>query len=141
MKRMVIPLAGLLAIVTSAPAADLPQLKFRDFYVRGFDFSETTIGLEGEIITIRGFMAPPLKPNADFFILTKMPMAVCPFCETEAEWPNDIVFVRMREEFDPLRFNTLIEVEGRLALGVDVDQETGFVSLMRLEDATYRVAR
>ena len=26
-----------------------------------------------------------------FFVLTSMPMAVCPFCETEAQWPDDIV--------------------------------------------------
>jgi hypothetical protein len=79
-------------------------------------------------------MAPPLKPDAKFFVLIKMPMAVCPFCETEADWPRDIVLVRLRERQD-WSFNRPIVTEGVLELGTEVDEETGFVSRVRLTDA------
>ena len=30
---------------------------------------------------------------AAFFVLTRIPMAVCPFCDSEANWPDDLVLV------------------------------------------------
>jgi hypothetical protein len=85
-------------------------------------------------------MAPPLKPDAQFFVLTKMPMAVCPFCDNEADWPRDIVLVRLRERQDWVIFNRAIVTEGVLELGTEVDEETGFVSRVRLTDAVYETA-
>lgn len=137
LRRIVI--AAVLCGTTTAAFADLPVLRFRDMYTRGVEYSERTEDLEGERIIINGFMAPPLKPDARFFILTKMPMAVCPFCETEADWPDDIVYVAIEEELVPIRFNTMLEVEGTLSLGVEIDEKSGFVSLVRLENAEYRV--
>lgn len=132
----------IVALATSpAFADDGDELKFADMYTSGMEFSELLESLEGERIAMSGFMAPPIKPDASFFVLTKIPMAVCPFCETAAEWPDDIVFVRLDKEFRRVYFNTLIQVEGVLELGVDVDDQTGFVSLVRLTDAEYRVKR
>lgn len=131
----------LITAISATVIADTPELKFRDMYSQGQDFSELIESLEGERVTITGFMAPPLKPDAEFFVLTKMPMAVCPFCEAEADWPDDIVFVRMEKDFRPVYFNAPIEVEGVLQLGVDIDDETGFVSLVRLTEADYRIKR
>jgi len=70
-------------------------------------------------------------------VLTKMPMAVCPFCDKEADWPQDIVLVRLREKQDWVDFNLPILVTGTLSLGTEIDQETGFVSRVRLIDAAY----
>lgn len=132
-------LAWLLLVATvGSLGANTQVLRFRDFYSVGVEFSAQTRALDGQRVVISGFMAPPLKPDADFFVLTRLPMEYCPFCSSEAEWPDDIVFVRTRRTVEPIRFNRLVEVEGRLSLGVDVDEETGFVSLMRLEDAVYR---
>ena len=64
-------------------------------------------------------MAPPLKAEATFFVLTSMPMAICPFCETEAQWPDDIVLVLTDEPISAVPFNRPIRVSGTL--------ETGFV--------------
>ena len=128
----------LLGILVVSLGASTQPLRFRDFYSAGVEFSAQTRALDGQRVVISGFMAPPLKPDADFFVLTRLPMEYCPFCSSEAEWPDDIVFVRTRRTVEPIRFNRLLEVEGTLSLGVDVDEETGFVSLMRLEDAVYR---
>lgn len=122
-----------------AGAADAPRLKISELYAVGGDFSEKAKRLEGERVEMPGYMAPPLKPEVDFYVQTKMPMAVCPFCEDEAEWPSDIVFVRMRRRYDWVRFNRLIITEGVFELGTAVDDETGFVSRVRLTDAFYRV--
>jgi hypothetical protein len=85
-------------------------------------------------------MAPPLKAEADFFVLTKLPMAVCPFCDSELNWPTDIVLVRLGQRQDWVDFNRPIVVRGRLELGTEVDPETGFVSRVRLVDAAYEIA-
>ena len=42
---------------------------------------------------MHGYMAPPLKPESRFFVLTREPLALCPFCQSDAEWPADIVVV------------------------------------------------
>lgn len=130
-------LLGLMAAIPTARAAE--SLKIRDIYKTQDEFSATAKNLVGKRIEIPGFMAPPLKADASFFVLTKRPMSVCPFCETSADWPNDIVFVRMREKLDAVRFNRPIITQGVLELGVAKDQETGFVSLVRLVDASFEL--
>ena len=39
---------------------------------------ELATALEGKRIRVEGYMAPPLKAESTFFVLTKRPMAVCP---------------------------------------------------------------
>jgi len=132
----------LLATMTAGVALSRPgvadeRLKIRDLYERVDEFSDRARASKGERIRIQGFMAPPLKPDAQFFVLTSRPMAVCPFCESEADWPNDIVLVKLERQQDWVYFNVPIVVDGVLELGVEVDDDTGFVSLVRLVDAQY----
>ena len=74
-------------------------IKFNELYskitVRGAEFSPLLKKSKGQQVTMQGYMAPPLKPKLDFFVLTRMPMATCPFCTTAADWPADIVLVIM----------------------------------------------
>jgi hypothetical protein len=116
------------------------RIKIRDLYKTQKEFSERALALANSEVEVPGFMAPPLKPDATFFVLTKMPMAVCPFCDNEADWPRDIVLVRLRERQDWVIFNRAIVTEGVLELGTEVDEETGFVSRVRLTDAVYETA-
>jgi hypothetical protein len=88
---------------------------------------------------MRGYMAPPLKAEARFFVLTAQPVAVCPFCQSDADWPQDIVVVyvgsggwRFRSAAEP------VEVSGVLDLGARTDPDTGFVSQVRLLSASVR---
>ncbi|WP_375686979.1 hypothetical protein [Pseudooceanicola sp. LIPI14-2-Ac024] len=124
-------------LATRLPAAGTP-LKVRDLYQRrGDGLSDLARDSVGQRLVVEGFMAPPLKADSRFFVLTKMPMAVCPFCETEAEWPDDIVAVYAKRVVDVVPFNVKIVARGVLELGAYKDPETGFLSLVRLADASY----
>lgn len=116
--------------------AQQSPLKLRELY-EGRNFSKLARDLEGETLSVGGYMAPPLKADIRFFVLTKIPMSVCPFCETEAEWPIDIVAVYTRRDFNIVPFNRGIEVTGELSLGSYRDPDTGFLSMLRLENARF----
>ena len=112
-----------------------PEFTFSDLYadVETQAFSPALEAASGGTVTMLGYAAPPLKPDADFFVLTKYPMAVCPFCETEAEWPPDIVYVKLPEGgTDTIIFGAL-KVTGTLEVGTAKDPETGFVSKIRIQ--------
>ncbi len=111
-------------------------IKLRDLYDRKA-ISALAKSTEGQRITVDGYMAPPLKAESNFFVLTRIPMSVCPFCETEAEWPSDILAVYTKRVVDVMPYNVKILTNGVLELGAYTDPETGFVSLMRLMDASY----
>ena len=131
--------AALLAL-PSGRASAAERIKIRDLYKTQTEFSERALALANSEVEVPGFMAPPLKPDATFFVLTKMPMAVCPFCNDEADWPADIVLVRLKREQQWVDFNRPIVVSGTLELGTEIDEETGFVSKVRLTDAAYELA-
>ncbi|TCS67124.1 hypothetical protein [Primorskyibacter sedentarius] len=130
----------------SACAVFLPNvawsepIKLRELYNKNKSFSDTALRLEGSKIEVRGYMAPPLKAETNFFVLTRRPMATCPFCESEAEWPSDIVAVYAKRKITPLPFNVPIIATGKLELGTYKDPELGFVSRLRLTDAKFERA-
>lgn len=113
------------------------ELTFGDLYAGDAVLSEKCLALAGQTVEMSGFMAPPLKAEASFFVLTSMPLAVCPFCETEAQWPDDIVLVLTDGPTSAVPFNRAIRVRGTLETGFAKDPETGFVSLIRLRGAEY----
>ena len=112
--------------------------KIRDLYAKG-DVSPLAQSHVGQKISVFGFMAPPLLPELDFFILTKMPMSSCPFCEPEMEWPDYLVFVRMEKAVVPVNYRLPIVVTGELEIGDKVDEETGFYSKVRLINAKFEL--
>ncbi len=126
--------AGRYALGGAAPI----RLKFSEVWQAGMKFSDKTRRLHGKPVAMRGFMAPPLKPDADFYVLTRRPMAVCPFCESEADWPDDIVLVRLARPQAFIDYNVPIETTGTLEIGTDIDEETGFVSRLRIVKATFK---
>lgn len=129
-------LTGLLTLPMMARANDAP-MRLRDLYNKDLSFSDMAQNLEGQRITVKGFMAPPLRAESKFFVLTKQPMSVCPFCETEAEWPDDILAVYTKRVIKVIPFNVPIAASGTLELGTYTDPELGFVSRVRLQNATY----
>lgn len=122
--------------------SDAAKLSFEELYsgggALGLRFSDKVSALRGKRVVIRGFMAPPLKAEANFFVLTREPVALCPFCSTDADWPDSIIVVFLSEKQRFVQNNAVIEVEGVLETGSHTDEETGFVSQMRLKQATYR---
>lgn len=135
-RRQFLSLAPALLAAPAVLRAQDDTLKLRELY-EGRDFSPLARELEGSTIDVDGYMAPPLKADSTFFVLTKIPMSVCPFCETEAEWPDDILAIYTRRKFDTVPFNRKIVVTGALELGSYRDPDTGFLSMVRLANARF----
>lgn len=125
-----------LPFLRMAHASGGPVL-LRDLYNKDLSFSPLAQELEGRRINLQGFMAPPLRAESSFFVLTRRPMAVCPFCSDDADWPDDIVAIYTKRIVEVIAFNIPISVLGVLELGTYKDPELGFVSRVRLTDATY----
>ncbi|MTH62717.1 hypothetical protein [Paracoccus shanxieyensis] len=139
MKRRHFLASGLALPLLGVPALAAPTpLKFRDLYVRGRQLTPQAQALNGKQVQMIGYMAPPLKPEIDFFVLTKLPMSVCPFCENEAQWPDDIVLALTDAPVDPVRYTDLIRASGTFETGFDTDPKTGFVSFIRLRGTEYQ---
>ena len=127
--------------VQTAWAGAENRLSFDELYsgggALGLRFSDKVTNFKGTRVSIRGFMAPPLKADADFFVLTREPVALCPFCQSDSDWPDNILVVYLSEKQRFVQNNTVIEVEGELEVGSWTDEHTGFVSQLRLRNATF----
>jgi hypothetical protein len=117
------------------------RVRFEEMYkpsgVLGLEMSEKLVALDGKSVEISGFMAPPLKAEAGFFVLTREPVSLCPFCNSDADWPSDIIVVYLRDGVRYTQTNRAIVVSGTLEIGSKLDAKTGFVSLVRVIDADY----
>lgn len=110
---------------------------YKSFGVLGLAFDDRIVALKGREVTLAGYMAPPLKAESTFFVLTREPLAICPFCQSDADWPLDIVVVYLRAQAALAPAGARTSVAGRLELGSWTDPETGFVSQIRLTWAGY----
>lgn len=135
-RRFLVIAAGLIgACFATGGRADVEIIKLRDFYEKDLSFTPLATSLAGQRVAVTGYMAPPLKAEAEFFVLTKRPMADCPFCNDASDWPDDIVAVFTKRTVRVEPFNAGIVVRGRLELGDARDPITGFFSRLRLVDA------
>ena len=141
MKQQLFLLFALLCLTGTARAATA-DLSCAELYggggVLGLQFSDKVKSLNGRRVAIKGFMAPPLKAEAAFFVLTREPVALCPFCQSDADWPDNILVVYLESSQNFVQNNATIEVEGTLEAGSFRDEETGFISQLRLRDARFR---
>jgi hypothetical protein len=60
------------------------------------------------------------------------PMAICPFCDSDASWPENIVVVYLKRGKTIEATTSALQVTGRLDIGRHVDETTGFVSQVRI---------
>ncbi|MDQ0348685.1 RNA polymerase subunit RPABC4/transcription elongation factor Spt4 [Ancylobacter vacuolatus] len=129
------------AILVAHPATAAARLDFDELYAKvtvlGLTFSDKVKSLDGQIVTMRGFMAPPLKAEANFFVLTEIPMSICPFCSSDSDWPDNIVVIYLDRAQTFAQANAPIDATGRLEVGSWTDPATGFVSLLRLVGASF----
>ena len=130
--------AGILSAPSKAYAwwETITTISFDELYSGasswGLQISPKTTGLVGKKVVMEGFMAPPLKPTISFFVLPQVPMSVCPSCASDADWPANIVVVKVPKAVTALPYDSPIKVTGRLEVGSEVDAETGFVSMIRI---------
>ncbi|MGR6430225.1 hypothetical protein [Rhizobium sp. PAMB 3182] len=140
-RRLMTLAAGMPLAALARPAFAATDLTFDELYskvtVLGLEFSDKVKSLDGKPVTMGGFMAPPLKAEANFFVLTEIPMALCPFCSSDADWPDNIVVIYLGDKQTFLPGGTRIAVEGRMEVGSWVDPDTGFLSRLRLRDARF----
>lgn len=141
---MTASLLGLIGGLSITEAyAGVSVLSFDEMYegnsIFGLQFSKKLSICADQKVAIDGFMAPPLKANASFFVLTSQPVSLCPFCNSDQDWPSNIVVVQLRKKDDFVQANKPIRVTGVLRLGSHTDPETGFVSLVRLTNAEFEV--
>ena len=134
-------MASMPLVAAVRPAFAASDLGFNELYgkfgVLGLEFSDKVKKLAGKEVAVRGFMAPPLKAEAAFFVLTEVPMSLCPFCSSDADWPDNIIVVYLSEKQTFTQPSQTIEVRGKLEFGSWSDPETGFVSLLRIRQAEY----
>ena len=131
--------AALLAFAAPLLAlAAPPRIRMFELYQDDLSFSAAAKKLHGSVISMQGFMAPHLKVESDFFVLSNSPVETCPFCASEDEWINTIVFVRMKKRQEAVSPGDLLQVQGRLELGPQKDAATGFISRVRLVDASFQ---
>ena len=129
-------LARVLELWDQVPDA-AERIAVAELWAEASEFSARAKQLAGQPVEMRGYMAPPLKPEVDFFVLTSLPMAVCPFCDSAAAWPEDIVLVFLNRPVRAIAYDRLLIVSGTLQIGTETDAATGFVSRVRLRDSKY----
>jgi hypothetical protein len=140
--RSLLSRRSMLGLACLAPFVSLPAragelVTFSDLAATDDQYTEKARKLVGKAVEMHGYMAPPLKPEIDFFVLTSLPTATCPFCDAAANWPDDIVLVNLSRPVRALAYDELLDVSGTLEIGTFTDPATGFVSLVRLRDAKY----
>lgn len=132
-------LVSALQTVRAEPSASLTFAElYKSITVTGMAFSDKTRSLVGKPVSIKGYMAPPLRAESNFFVLTRIPVSICPFCDSDADWPSDIVVIYLNAAQTFAHSGHPIEVTGQLEFGSKTDPDTGFVSQLRLMRANYR---
>ncbi len=136
--------AALLPVLSCPVRAEEERLGFDQLYksfgIRGLVYSDRLLALKDRRVVMKGYLAPPLKPESNFFVMTREPVSVCPFCQSDADWPDDIVVVYLREAAAMGSGGEAISVTGMLNVGPWTDPVTGFVSQIRIVDASQRRA-
>src|SRR5215813_6336582 len=118
-RRSLLAIAAIGTTLSRMPAARAGEtMRFEEMYkasgVLGLEMSDKLVALNGKPVDISGFMAPPLKAEAGFFVLTREPVSLCPFCNSDADWPSDIIVVYLREGVRYAQTNRAITVAGTL---------------------------
>ncbi len=111
---------------------------YKSFGVLGYEFADRVKASSGKVVAVMGYMAPPLTTESNFFVLTREPLAICPFCQSDSDWPVDILVIYLAKATPLITAGARVMVTGRLEVGPWTDPETGFVSQIRLRDASYR---
>jgi hypothetical protein len=115
---------------------ETPRLYFWEMF-DGYDpetgliLSDKLVSLDGQRVTMQGFMAPPLQLDLSWFQLTLTPLGACPFCSSAETVLPDMVTVY------PIKESTIytwqgVQVTGRMEVGPASDPETGMYSLVRI---------
>ena len=77
--------------------------------------SEKALSLDGQLVTIAGWISPMSPLGGDIFYLISVPGAECPFCAGETVDYFDFIIVNLGEQFpftyDPIYVTGIFEIE------------------------------
>ena len=110
-----------MAPVAAVKAASDLKLGFEEMYegnpILGLQFSQKLKSFADKTVSVEGFMAPPLKPEADFLVMTREPVSLCPFCNSDQDWPDNIIVVYLSKKQEFVQPNRPIVVTAGWSLG------------------------
>lgn len=128
-----------------------------DLQANGFSFTDLARQLDGERITVTGFMTPPVRGAADLAVLVDRPTRICPVCTERAgeqamslcgpcssgNGPSlaKAMAIHAKQAIRKVPYNVRVDVTGTLEIGNEFEERTGFLSASRLLDADLSVAR
>jgi hypothetical protein len=131
--------------VFAADDKDAREIRFDQFYAgsgsQGPEFSPLVRSLVGKRVRIVAYAAAPFRAEAEFMMLTRSSMHVCPNCNSDNNWPVDIIVAYTKTVVPAPNPTSPISVSGTLELGAKLDPVTGMVSQLRLVDSVVEPTR
>lgn len=114
-------------------------LDLTEFFNNDFDpwtgtpptLTDKLLSLDGKMVELKGYMAPPLKLGLDWFLLTDFPVGVCPYHSNASSITAGMALIYVEGPEFPYTYEPLRMV-GELHVGELADPETGMVSIARL---------
>ncbi len=125
----------------SPVSSAVPELKFRDFYrmpvgPRGLEISDKLRKLDGQIVTLTGYMVQQETQAAGYFLLTPRPVQMSEHADGEADdLPPSTVLVLLdvtQKDWVVSHARGLVSLTGRLAIGRQ-EGSAGRISWVRLQ--------
>ncbi len=129
-----------LGAVVAASGSNVREISFDQFYIGSSvqppEFSPLAKSLAGKRVRISAYVAAPFRAEAEFLMLTRVSMHICPYCNSDNNWPVDIIVAYTRGIIPAPNSAKPVIVTGVLEIGEKLDAVTGMVGQLRLIDAT-----
>ena len=113
----------------------LKDIQFQEVWSEEFNavymvpkFGSKVKSLDGKKIQIRGYVIP-VDVLADYYVLSANPYSSCFFCGQAG--PESVMEIQLSKQYDGLRMDQIITVQGRLRLNADDILQLTYI----LEDA------
>ena len=103
----------------------------------GVDYRPKVLEAAGQRVAVKGFVVPHTADSAaPFMVVSAEPLIGCPHCMASLDLPPDSVIAYFKEQPKLADIGLKITVEGTLELGSRSDPKTGFISAIRLVEAS-----
>ena len=146
MKRAILTVAFTMIAVALLTASGCSQekgpsvaIRFGELWDRDFNVSERIKGLDGERVSMTGFMAVQSPLDGSFIYLTNAPMVSCPYCIPGTNTPVFAV-PAIAPPRNPINFtDEPVTISGKLEIAEKVD-EFGYTTPFRINVETLKIA-
>ena len=114
-------------------------IRFGELWDSDYNVSERIKGLDGERVSMTGFMAVQSPLDGSFIYLTNAPMVTCPYCIPGTNTPVFAV-PAIAPPRDPITFTDQpVTISGKLEIEEKVD-EFGYTTPFRINVETLKIA-